>query len=129
MALDVGTKRIGIAISDFLHVIANGYSYIQRQPEKDAIKSILNIAKDNNVEEIVVGVPVNMDGTKGAQAQDCTNFADKIKNIKVVFEDERLTSYSAEQNLRDRKINFQKEKGLVDVESARLILEQYLSRL
>ena len=128
MALDVGTKRIGIALSDYLLMLANGHSYISRIPENDAIAKIKEIAKDNNVEKIVVGVPVNMDGTKGAQADDCIDFSKKISDYQILYEDERLTSDNAEENLRERKIDFRKEKGLVDIESARLILEQYLSR-
>ncbi len=69
-----------------------------------------------------------MDGTKGFQAENCENFAAKIKNYEVLFEDERLTSDTAEENLRNKKIDFRKDKGLVDIESACIILEQYLSR-
>lgn len=128
MALDIGTKRIGIALSDYLLVLANGHSYIQRQPEEKAIEQIKKIAKENNVKTIVVGVPYNMDGTEGAQADDCKNFASKISDFDIVYEDERLTSDAAEENLRQKKINFRKDKGLVDVESACIILEQYLER-
>ena len=71
MALDVGTKRIGVALSDFLLMIANGHSCVSRQPENKAIEEILKIAKENHVEKIVVGVPLNMDGTQGFQANDC----------------------------------------------------------
>lgn len=128
MALDIGTKRIGIALSDYLLMLANGHSYIARNPEFDAIEQIYKIAKENNVKKIVAGIPYNMDGTEGAQAQDCRDFASKIKDFEIIFEDERLTSDTAEENLRSRKIDFRKEKGLVDMESARIILEQYLSR-
>lgn len=129
MALDIGTKRIGIALSDYLQVIANGHSYIPRIPEKAALSEIYKIAGDNHVKKIVVGLPLNMDGTKGSQAQDCINFAKKINGFEIIFEDERLTSETAEENLREKKINFKKDKGLVDIESACIILEQYLSRL
>lgn len=129
MALDVGTKRIGIALSDFLLVGASGHSYIARQPESDAISEIKKIASDNHVKVIVVGLPYNMDGTKGAQAKDCIDFADNFKNdFDVVFEDERLTSDAAEENLSERKVDFRKDKGLVDIESACIILEQHLSK-
>ena len=128
MALDIGTKRIGIALSDYLLILANGHSYIPRQPEDKAIETILKIAKENNVQKIVAGVPLNMDGTQGSQAQDCKNFASKIQGYEIIFEDERLTSDTAEKNLRAKKIDFRKDKGLVDIESACIILEQYLSR-
>ena len=129
MALDVGTKRIGVALSDFLLMLANGHSYIPRTPESEALEKIYKIANDNKVEKIVIGVPINMDGTKGAQAEDCLEFSKKIKGFEIITEDERLTSDTAEENLRERKIDFKKNKGLVDIESARLILEQYLARL
>ena len=128
MALDIGTKRIGVALSDFLLMLANGHSCLDRQPEDKALENIQSIAKDNHVQKIVVGIPYNMDGTQGEQAEDCKNFASKIKNYEIIFEDERLTSEQAEENLRAKKIDFRKNKGLVDIESACIILEQYLSR-
>ena len=128
MALDVGTKRIGIALSDYLHMLATGHSYIKQQPEISSVKEIYKIAKENNVKKIIIGLPLNMDGTEGDQAKDCRNFACKIEGYEIIFEDERLTSDMAEENLRNKKIDFRKDKGLVDVESACLILEQYLSR-
>ena len=128
MALDVGTKRIGIALSDYLQVIATPHSTIPREPEGKAIETIESIAKDNRVEKIVVGVPINMDGTQGFQAQNCLDFAQKILGFDIIYEDERLTSEEAENRLRARKIDFRKNKGLVDMESACVILEQYLAR-
>ena len=129
MALDIGTKRIGIALSDFLLVSAHGHSYIPREPENNALQAIYNIAKENLVKKIVVGIPINMDGSTGFQAKDCKKFASNIEGYDIIFEDERLTSEQAEENLRAQKIDFRKNKGLVDIESACIILEQHLSRL
>ena len=128
MALDVGTKRIGIALSDYLQVIAIPHSFILREPETKAIEEITKIAKDNRVEKIVVGKPINMDGTEGFQAQNCIDFAQKILGFDIIFEDERLTSEEAEERLRARRVDFRKNKGLVDMESACVILEQYLRK-
>lgn len=128
MALDVGTKRIGIALSDYLQVIATPHSTIPREPESKAVETIISLAKENRVEKIIVGVPINMDGTQGFQAQNCIDFAQNFSGFDIIFEDERLTSEEAEQRLRSRKIDFRKNKGLVDMESACVILEQYLSR-
>ena len=128
MCLDIGTKRIGVALSDYLLMLANGYSCISREPENKALDEIQKIAKDNTVKKIVIGIPYNMDGSQGAQAEDCKNFASKIQGYDIIYEDERLTSDQAEENLRNRKIDFRKNKGLVDIESACIILEQYLSR-
>lgn len=129
MALDIGTKRIGVALSDYLQVIATPHSFISRTPENKAIEEIINIAKENRVEKIIVGLPVNMDNSIGFQAQNCIEFAQKISGFDIIFEDERLTSEEAESRLRSRKIDFRKDKGLVDMESACVILEQYLSQL
>lgn len=129
MALDVGTKRIGVALSDFLQMITVGHSCIERKSVEDAVKIIKDIATSNRVNKIIVGVPFNMDGTQGSQADDCIAFANEFKDdFKVVFEDERLTSDAAEENLRERKIDFRRNKGLVDIESACIILQQYMSR-
>lgn len=128
MALDVGTKRIGIALSDYLQVIAIPHSFIARIPEKEAIEKILKIAAENHVEKIVVGVPYNMDDSLGSQGQDCINFSQKLHGFDIILEDERLTSEEAENRLRTRKIDFKKNKGLVDIESACVILEQYLGK-
>ena len=129
MALDVGEKRIGIALSDFLQMIATPHSCINRKPEQEAIPQIVKIAQENRVQKIIVGLPINMDGTQGKQAQDCLAFANNFKeNFEVIMEDERLTSDLAEENLKNRKIDFKKNKGLVDIESACIILEQYLSK-
>lgn len=69
-----------------------------------------------------------MDGSKGFQAQNCEEFASKLQDYEIIFEDERLTSDTAEENLRNKKIDYRKDKGLVDIESACIILEQYLAR-
>ncbi len=128
MALDIGTKRIGIALSDYLQIIATPHSFISRQPEDEALKAILKLAKENRVEKIIVGLPKNMDGTIGFQAEDCMNFAQKISGFDIIYEDERLTSEEAESRLRSRKVDFRKNKGLVDMESACVILEQFIGK-
>ena len=128
MALDVGTKRIGVALSDYLQVIANPCTCIQREPEQKAIEEITKIAKENRVEKIVVGVPYNLDGTLGFQGENCIEFSQKLIGFDIILEDERLTSEEAEERLKSRKVDFRKNKGLVDIESACIILEQYLGK-
>ena len=128
MALDIGTKRIGVALSDYLQVVALPSVCINREPESKAIEEITKIAKENRVEKIVIGVPYNMDGSLGFQGQNCLEFSQKLIGFDIILEDERLTSEEAEERLRSRKIDFRKNKGLVDIESACVILEQYLGR-
>ena len=129
MGLDVGKKRIGISLSDPLGYTAQPYKTIERQPEQNAIDTIKKICAENNVQKIVVGLPKNMNGTIGPQAEDCMNFANLLKSdFDIVFEDERLTSHQAEGILALQGKKYTKNKGLVDLKSACIILQQYLDR-
>lgn len=127
MGLDVGTKRIGIALSVLFS--AQPLETINRQPESEAISKIKQICKENNVEKIVIGLPKNMNGSIGPQAEDCMNFADLLKDeYEIIFEDERLSSRQAENILALQGKKYTKNKGLVDLKSACIILQQYLDR-
>ena len=132
MGLDVGTKRIGIALSDFLLITAQPCETINREPEAESVNKIAQLCSENNVKKIVVGLPKNMNGTTGPQAQDCENFSNllklKIPECEIIFEDERLTSRQAENLLALQGKKYTKNKGLVDLKSACIILQQYLDR-
>ena len=129
IGLDIGTKRIGIAMSDALGMIAHPVETIAREPEAEALNKIMKLADDNGVKIIAAGLPKNMNGTLGAQAEDCIKFTDKLKcRYEIVFEDERLTSRQAEQILMQTGRKYTKDKQLVDLKSACLILQQYLDR-
>ena len=133
MGLDVGTKRIGIALSDFLLLTAQPHETILREPEDDSLAKIKEICQQNSVNKIVVGLPKNMNGTIGSQAEDCIKFADMLKKIlpdvEFLFEDERLSSRQAENILALQGKKYTKNKGLVDLKSACIILQQYLDRV
>ena len=131
IGLDVGTKRIGVALSDPLLITAQPLEAIAREPEEQSLSRISSLCKEYDVLGIVVGFPKTMHGTVGPQAEDCKNFGDKIKNItglEVFFEDERLTSKQAEQALAMQGKKYTKNKSLVDITSAVLILQQFLDR-
>ena len=132
MGLDVGTKRIGIAMSDFLLLTAQPAETIQREPEQNAVEKIAQLCLSNQVKKIVIGLPKHMNGTLGEQAQDCMDFADMLKkklpDIEYIFEDERLSSRQAENILAMQGKKYTKNKGLVDLKSACIILQQYLDR-
>lgn len=133
MGLDVGTKRIGIAMSDFLLLTAQPAETIQREPEQNAVEKIAQLCRSNQVKKIVIGLPKHMNGTLGEQAQDCMDFADMLKkklpDIEYIFEDERLSSRQAENILAMQGKKYTKNKGLVDLKSACIILQQYLDRI
>ncbi len=130
MGLDVGTKRIGIAMSDFLLLTAQPAETIQREP--NAVEKIAQLCRSNQVKKIVIGLPKHMNGSLGEQAQDCMDFADMLKkklpDIEYIFEDERLSSRQAENILAMQGKKYTKNKGLVDLKSACIILQQYLDR-
>ena len=129
LGLDIGKKRIGIAMSDALGLIAHPVETILREPEKTAIEKIKKICNENNIKRIVAGLPKNMNNTIGEQAQDCIKFAEKLKSdYEIIFEDERLTSRQAEYILAQTGRKYTKDKQLVDLKSACLILQQYLDR-
>lgn len=131
LGLDIGTKRIGAAISDPLAITAQPLKVISRVPENKAIEEIKKICNEYNVKAIIAGLPKNMDGTLGFQAEDVLGFVEKIKNntgINVKLKDERLTSKIAESVLIEQNKKPSKNKGLIDVTSAILILQQYLDK-
>jgi putative Holliday junction resolvase len=129
LGLDVGTKRIGIAISDPMGIIASPRPAISRNPEDKAIDNIKELCQNYEAKTIVIGLPKHMNGTIGIQAEDCINFAKNFEDeYEIVFEDERLTSRQAEINLATVGKKYTKNKGLVDTESACIILQQYLDR-
>ena len=131
LGLDVGTKRIGSAISDPLAITAQPLKVISRLPENKAIEEIKKICNEYNVETIIAGLPKNMDGTLGFQAEDVMTFVEKITakiGIEVKLEDERLTSKAAERFLIEQNKKPSKNRGLIDITSAILILQQYLDK-
>lgn len=129
LGLDIGKKRIGIAMSDATGIIAQPVETINREPEKTAVERIKNLCKDNNIQIIVAGLPKHMNNTIGEQAQDCIDFTENFKpDYEIIFEDERLTSRQAEYILAQTGRKYTKDKKLVDLKSACIILQQYLDR-
>ena len=132
MGLDIGTKRIGVALSDPLLITAQPFQTIDRNPEKNAVAKLEQIIKEYNVNKIISGLPLMMNGDFGPQAQDCKDFGEKLSQklqIDVIFVDERLTSFQAEEILKKQKAKYTKDKGLVDKIAASIILQEYLDTL
>jgi len=131
MALDYGEVRIGIAFSDLLNIIANGYeTYTRRTLDKD-LEYLSTLAKEREVDTIVMGLPINMDGTEGERALATREFADKLHEISglpIAFIDERLTSVSAERMLIEAAVRRENRKKVIDIVSATIILQSYLDR-
>lgn len=127
LGLDVGDKRIGVAVSDPFGLFASEVGVIIRDNDNKAIDSIINYCETYKVKKIVAGLPYNMDGTVGVQAEKTLQFMKKLeKSYEIIYKDERLTSFEAEEILKKEKKKYTKNKGLVDVKAACLILQSYL---
>lgn len=127
LSLDIGTKRIGTAISDALWMGATPLGVINRKSDSWAISEIEKICKEYNTKTILIGIPYNMDGSLGFQAKNCLDFIKPLReNYTILEQDERLTSSEAEERLRTKGKKYTKNKGLVDTTAACIILQEYL---
>ena len=130
MALDYGDARTGVAISDLLCTIVGSTTVVNSHNTDKAIADIVRLAKENMVGEIVVGLPRNMDGTEGARAQLCREFAARLEEatgLKITMWDERRTTVEAHNILSQHNYHGKKRKNTVDAVAASLILEGYLA--
>ena len=128
LAIDVGTKRVGVAVSDDLAIIASPYATFDRERSIDKIVSIM---ESDNVTKIIVGLPYLPNGKLGSQAGDINLFVDQLRKYTqkpIVFENEVLTSVEAENRLK--KISKKRlVKTDIDAMAACIILESYMGRL
>lgn len=129
MALDYGDVRIGIALSDVTRFLASGYENYTRKGTDVDYEHIAEIVKNNNVKIIVLGLPLNMDGSSGVRVEKTYEFASnlaKFTDVKIEYLDERLTSVSAEKILISADVSRKKRKEVLDKLSATIILQDYL---
>jgi len=129
LGIDFGTKRIGIALSDGLLITAQGQDSIMSKGTALDIAEISRIVKENDVTEIVVGLPISMNGTHSRKTKETLEFVDKLSAavpLPVKTWDERLTSRQAERTLLEADMSRQKRKMLSDKLAAQLILQSYL---
>ena len=132
LGLDVGDRRIGVAISDALGLLASPLSVLEGQDEASAIAAILRIAQENRVERIIVGLPRSMDGTIGPQAEKVQAFTRKLEQqspVPVEYRDERLTTVTAKRMLQEAgsKKSHKYKKTSYDAAAAAVILQSYLN--
>lgn len=131
MALDVGDKTIGVAISDAMLLTAHGKPTIKRSSLESDLARIRKLAEEYEVHQIVVGQPLHMDGRPSPQSRKIARFAAQLQqsaNIPIIFWDERLTSFAAEEHLEAIGLNWRKRREHVDRVAAMLILQSYLDR-
>lgn len=132
MGLDVGTVRIGIAFSDPIGIMASGHeTYRVTGDESKDFGHISELARDMRCDGIVIGLPLNMDGTFGPKAKEIKEFADalaKYTDLPVEFQDERMTTALAERELISQSVRRRKRREVVDRTAATIILQTYLDK-
>lgn len=129
LSVDYGNARTGIAVCDRTELLASPVTVISETDRDTLLKKIADIALERRAELIVVGLPVNMDGTHGSRAQACEDFAQALTelcSIPTVMRDERLTTVSAHNVLNATNTRGKKRKAVVDAVSAVMILQDYI---
>ena len=131
LALDIGSVRIGIAMTDELCVIVSPYeTYIRKNFDTD-LRYVAGLVKENNVGLVICGLPVSMDGNENAQTEYTKGFAERLKGLIEVplkYQDERLSTIAAEDVLLKAKMRRDKRKNNIDKIAAAIILESYLNK-
>ena len=129
MGLDFGKARIGVAFSDLSSTIASADHVRKSQGEENDLNYFANLIKEKSVDEVVFGLPLKTDGTESEMSLIVRSFAEKLEKVsgvQVCFQDERLTSFEAEEYLKEAGIKWEKRKELLDKVSAQIILQNYL---
>lgn len=130
IGLDLGKKRIGVAISDELGITAQALTTIARGSFADDCSTLKELVQSNGVEEIVVGLPLHMSGQLGQSGEECMAYGKKLEKrlgINVVFWDERLSTVAAEKSLLEGDIRRNRRRRVIDQIAACWILGGYLS--
>lgn len=136
LGLDIGTVRIGIAQSDMLGMLASNLETYTRKYIKVDVAHIVQIIQQNNIDTVVVGLPLKMNGEEGQSVQMVKDFVQELQaqlqeknmQIPIVYQDERLTTVSAERVLLSANVRREKRKQVVDKIAAQIILQTYLDK-
>ena len=129
LALDVGARRIGVAVSDPLGITAQGLDTIERHNKRKDMESLGRLLKDYEVQEVVIGLPLRLSGAEGPQSEKMRRFASALEShfgVTVHLWDERWTSTEANRLLRETELSIQKRGRAVDRMAAILILQSWM---
>ncbi len=129
LSIDLGDVRIGLATSDVMGIIANGLETYKRKDMDSDIDYIAKLVQDLGVEVVVMGLPINMDGTCGERVDKAREFAQLLSekvSAKIDFQDERLTTVTGERMLIEAGVRRDKRKQVIDKIAATIILQTYL---
>ena len=129
LGMDVGSRRIGLAISDLLGITAQGLDTLHRQNKRADFAQLERVIREHDVAEIVMGLPLRMSGAEGIQAEKMQAFAEEIRRrfkLQVHLWDERLTSAQANRLLRQTDMSIRRRGAVVDQMAAVLILQSWM---
>jgi len=130
MGLDVGDRRIGVALSDETATLASALTTVTRTGGRKDAAAVADLVRHHEVAAVVVGLPLNMDGSRGPQAEKVLGFVESLRRrlgpVPVVTRDERLTTVEAEEKLREAGLGWRERKRVVDQAAAVVILQEYL---
>ncbi len=128
LAVDYGRKRMGLAISDPMGIISQPLEVV---PADTALRRIQELVSERSVERIVVGLPLNMDGSEGEMAREAREFGERLKSlgVDVVFFDERLTTFEAHEVAKALGVSWRKARRKVDAVAAAVMLKAYMERM
>jgi putative holliday junction resolvase len=133
LGIDFGDKRVGIAISDLNKEIAFPRDFLEYNNENDLLETIIKICEVDNVEKIILGMPIMMSGEHGDRAIKTNEFSSRLQevlpDIEIEFIDERLSSQYATKMLHTMGIKSKNQKGKRDALSAQIILQNYINRV
>lgn len=131
MSVDYGDARTGVAFCDAKEILASPYCVVNEKYKPKLVDKLAVIAADKKAEKIIIGLPVNMDGTYGFRCDECRELGDMLNQktgIDVEYQDERLTTVIAHGYLNDNNVRGKKRKETVDAVSAVIILQSYLDK-
>ena len=133
LGVDFGDTRTGLAVSDVSRFLASGIGYVSPGGIEKTADKVAEVASEQKVGAVVVGLPKNMDGSEGFRAERCREFAEmlaeRLDGVSVAMIDERMTTMSASRYLNETNTRGAKRKGVIDTLSAQIILQNALDRL
>lgn len=131
LSLDIGTVRIGIATSDIMEIIASAYEVYRRKSLSQDVFHVAELVKNLSVGEVVIGLPLKMDGSEGQSVEMARAFGDELSkyvDVPIIYQDERLSTVSAERILIESGMRREKRKDKIDAVAATIILQTYLDK-
>ena len=131
LGIDMGKRRVGIALSDTLNIIASPFKTLTFIDDKDLLEKLRLVIEEFDVKTIVLGLPLSMNGIDSSQTKKIRDFKSSLStfNLPIIYQDERLSSVSAKKSMMLQNIKTGHNKSEIDMRAAAIILQQYLDKI